>query len=497
MTDCQQCGTQMPEGLDTCPGCGAQTDARVTTPLTPPAPEVPTQGEASSSAAGELAETHAPPKAAGLGPATKKALIAAAVAVAVAIGLIAWQAKVGRSHPVKLSPEDMSAIVEGAFPPDVLAQAATNDASRKELAKDIREAFALGAEARRVGVADRPEMQTQLELARSFVIAQNYVQQQQKDGKAPGDLVTRQEVDDFLREPESERKFAKVLEAERAAGAQVPPPNAPAEQVEPIKKQWASVMVAARKGVAAGLDRERSVQLQIEFQEANVLSQALLKDIAPRFKPTEEEVGAALDKIRGRAAEARRRAQAGEDFTALVREYATVPAARQNGGDLGWISRGQTGVKAFDDAAFALQPGEVSDIVESPFGFHVIKVEERRTQAGAQGASEEQVHARHIFIAPGEPGSQRASGRGTLREKVEQMLQQEKQKKYLEDLVKRADVVVPDDFVVRVPEMPPGFEEPADGEPVEPGAGAPPQVTAPPPPTKPTPAATKPPGAKK
>jgi len=76
----------------------------------------------------------------------------------------------------------------------------------------------------------------------------------------------------------------------------------------------------------------------------------------------------------------------GGDFAELARRFSQEPGASTSGGDLGWFGRGRM-VKEFEEAAFALKPGELSPVVRTQFGYHIIKVEDRKA-AGVRPYSE-------------------------------------------------------------------------------------------------------------
>jgi peptidyl-prolyl cis-trans isomerase C len=78
---------------------------------------------------------------------------------------------------------------------------------------------------------------------------------------------------------------------------------------------------------------------------------------------------------RERAEAVLKRAKTGEDFEKLVQAYSEDESSKENGGDLGYFTRGWT-VPGFEEVAFDTNPGEISDIVETRYGYHIIKVED-------------------------------------------------------------------------------------------------------------------------
>lgn len=115
---------------------------------------------------------------------------------------------------------------------------------------------------------------------------------------------------------------------------------------------------------------------------------------------------AQTDSVRALAESLRSRLEGGEDFAALAREYSQDTGSGANGGDLGSFGKGEM-VPPFEEAAFSLQVGEISPIVETTFGLHIIRVDERiipplgdnREQFRAQLQNRKVAEAESIYVA--------------------------------------------------------------------------------------------------
>ena len=113
--------------------------------------------------------------------------------------------------------------------------------------------------------------------------------------------------------------------------------------------------------------------LNLFKQPEQVKASHILIKVDP--KATESEKEDALKKIR----DVQKKQIKGDDFAKLAKEYSEGPS-NTKGGDLGFFKRGQM-VPAFETVAFKLKPGEVSDIVKTRFGYHLIKVMDKKTES--------------------------------------------------------------------------------------------------------------------
>jgi peptidyl-prolyl cis-trans isomerase SurA len=110
---------------------------------------------------------------------------------------------------------------------------------------------------------------------------------------------------------------------------------------------------------------------------------AKLSQIFFKIEPSQKT----LDSLKSLSRMILEKAKAGEDFSELAKKYSEDPSAKE-GGDLGFLKKGEI-LPEFEEKAFSLNPGEISDVVQTPLGFHIIKLDEKK---------DDQIHVHHILI---------------------------------------------------------------------------------------------------
>ena len=177
------------------------------------------------------------------------------------------------------------------------------------------------------------------------------------------------------------------------------------QQLGELKKQFPNEAAFNQMLQARGVSVD---QLRKETEDTLAVNQMLRTEIEPQVKVLDADIKTFFDQNKPRfhqqesvrashiliraeqtadlATKTKAKAQAddllnqlrkGANFADLARKFSQDPGSAQNGGDLGFFNRGQM-VPPFDQAAFALKPGQMSGVVETPFGYHIIQAHEAK-----------------------------------------------------------------------------------------------------------------------
>jgi peptidyl-prolyl cis-trans isomerase D len=122
-------------------------------------------------------------------------------------------------------------------------------------------------------------------------------------------------------------------------------------------------------------DDQLKAQYQANIQQYQVPNRVHVEHI---LFMTVGKTDAEVDEIKKTAEDVLKQAKKGGNFEDLAKKYSEDPGTKEKGGDLGWVTQGQT-VPEFEKTAFGLDKGQISDLVRTQYGFHIIKVLEKET----------------------------------------------------------------------------------------------------------------------
>jgi hypothetical protein len=365
------------------------------------------------------------------------------VASAASLAILSAQACQSKSESyATLTAQELTALTD-TFPPQQ-REGLRNANSRKAFITQLKQMFSLAQAAQAEGLDKKDEFKRQYTIR----IDQLLVGEAMK--RNPDEKYTEEEGKAYLAAHPTD--FDADIKAAMAGSPQQPTPD----MIEQLKPQWSEMKVRAEKARKAGLEKDPQLIPQIKVRRANMLADLYAKHLQEKFKPTPEELKeyvtahpeADLEKIKQKAQGLLTRVKNGEDFEAIAKQF-TEDGTRDAGGDLGWFGQGKMDPE-FEKAAFSLQKGQTSDLVESSFGFHIIRVDDRRTvkntetptpsPAGGEAkpaeAMREEVHARHIYLSTRE-----AKG-------IDQEISKKKVQRGMEDASLKYPVAAPEDFTV-------------------------------------------------
>ncbi len=478
------------------------------------------------------------------------------VILGIGAGLVVWKNKVGGvSHASgsfnSISKEEVEMLLGdlAKVNPMVLKRFAQDPAMKKEQLDNLKQLLAFASQAQKDGLTNDPTNRQELENIRAEVVAVNYDKEINKDKgpMPPFGFISEDQVKAFwgtgeqpatgffasfkekigLGEEDREAAFQRFLDSKisvlKSGNPQMKDREVSEEEKTQARDFFAKIEIYEKEfddKVGSGeLSKEFSqkVNLQVKLQQAQFLAKLYSEKLVDKVKVTDEDIAKYVSdhpelnstEKRAKADEVLNRAKAGEDFATLANEFSEDPGNKDpkgagQGGIYKDVTKGKM-VAPFEQAALALEPGQVSpNLVETDFGYHIIKLEKKGEGKDPAGQPTETYDVRHILFStsykdPADPEGREMPVKAYVRNKLET----EKEKQVLEDIVKENNVQVPDDFTVpevseeqiqemqkkqqmqnQMPQMSP------DGQVVPPG-GAPPAKPGSKPAAKPAPAKGK------
>ena len=425
--------------------------------------------------------------------------------LAIGVGLVVWKKKVGGQsgdsfNQISRGEIEMLLADVAKSNPTILKRLSEDPNLKKQQLDNLKQLLAFASEAQREGLANDPMNHQELQNIRAEILAVNYDREVNKDkGQMPPfGFITEEMTNNFwaedqqpragkgwfgnlmekvgLGEPSEQRshadEFNDFLNAKIGVLKAGNPEMKDREVSDEEKTQAKDIFAKTRiykaeyeKKLAAGeLSKEfvDKANLQVKLQQAQFLARLYSEKTAESDKVTDEDVDKYIKEHpefdpaqkRAQAQQILDRAKAGEDFAALANEFSQDPGnkgpdGQPQGGLYKDVSKGRM-VAPFEQAALALQPGQVApDLVETDFGFHIIKLERKLEPKDQNGTPTETYDVRHILISTGYKDPDNPNGREMpVKDFVRNKLETDKEKNLVDTLVAQNNIQVPEDFTV-------------------------------------------------
>jgi hypothetical protein len=300
--------------------------------------------------------------------------------------------------------------------------------------ENLRELLAMACEARKLGLDQEETNSAELGYIAAETLALAYDEYMSKGASGlPYARITPAQVEQFYDDPARDVDFARFLKVKtdliRRAVPTMRASNITAEEIEQAKEMYAKIRLSEKAGTLVPLSVREAAKFRAQLQQAQFLARLYAEELATDVVVSDEEVAkyiashpefdVSIQKTKANKILAR--VKAGEDFPALANEFSedpgnTNPDGKKNGGLYSDVPIGRM-VPEFEKAALALKLGEVSELVQTEYGFHIIRLDAR----SADGST---YNARHILIStmfkdPSDPNGRQVPASVHVRSKLE------------------------------------------------------------------------------
>ena len=384
----------------------------------------------------------------------------------------AQSVKTGTKYCIDKFGQNEYAILLKDLPEDTVQKLAADAELRKAQVENLRQLLAFECEAEKRGLAKDETNAAELDNIRSEIVAVNYDRTVSKSPTDPPFMrINDAQILEFYANTANNALFEKFLKSKLAVIARENPQAGEHVVTEDERKQakdfFAKIKISVNESVknaaTLGSAFKAKTDLQASLQQAQFLSRALSEQLLPQMAASDLDIAAYIKahselNPSAKKAEAEKiltMAKAGEDFAALADQYSDDPGntgtdGKKNGGLYADVPKG-TMVPTFESAALSLQPGTVyPDLVESDFGYHIIKLEKKTGTGDAL-----KYDVRHILFATTVKDPSNPNGRELpIKEYVRTQVENAKQSAVIAK-IEADNPIAMDDFVVPQPTAPP------------------------------------------
>ncbi|CAN5506457.1 hypothetical protein BH10ACI1_BH10ACI1_28110 [soil metagenome] len=373
----------------------------------------------------------------------------------------------------QITKEEMELLLKDANP--LMLKRLTDDAElRNQQIKNLKELLATACQAVKEGFADNNNNSQELNNIEIEIIAVNYDREinKGKGSMPPFSFISEDRVKEFYANADNEIEFENFLKIKielAKDNGQIENNSQPTkEDIEQAKNYFAKTRIyyteAQQKANTLSKEFWGKANISVKLQKAQFLSRIYSKKVLEKkSEVTDEEVQSYIAKHpefdtriqKAKAYKILRRAEAGENFARLADEFSEDPGnldpstKKKHGGLYTNITKGQFVVE-FEQAALSLKPGQIyPSLVETTYGYHIIKLIQKGEKKGADGKMELIFDVRHILISTGikDPNNS-VGGLVPVKEFVKNKLKEEKEKQILDEILKNNPITIAEDFEI-------------------------------------------------